>query len=89
MGRINWHGAKARQREHNVLAKHIGGQLLKVRQKRQLTMRAMADLAGLSATFVCQLENGQSIPTAETLWKLSQAAKVPIGYWFRGYSGES
>lgn len=88
MGRIDWHGSKAKQREGSLLARHIGNQLLKARQRRQVTMRQVADSAGLSNAFVCQIENGQSIPTAETLWKLSTALKYPVGYWFRGYHGE-
>lgn len=88
MGRIDWHGAKSRQRAKSVLAKHIGQQLLKARQRHQMTMRQVADAAGLSNPFVCQIENGQSIPTAETLWKLSRAFGCPVGYWFRGYGGE-
>ena len=86
--RIKWHGRKADQRAGSVLAKHIGQQLFKCRQKHQMTMRQTGEAAGLSNPFVCQIENGQSIPTAETLWKLSQAFDVPVGFWFRGYHGE-
>jgi len=89
MGRISWHGMKAKQRDGSVLAKHIGKQLLKLRQKNQISMRSLSEIAGLSGAFICQIENGQSIPTAETIWKLSQAFDVSVGYWFRGYEGES
>lgn len=88
MGRISWHGKKADQRTGNKLALHIGGQLLKARQKHQMTMRETSEKSGLSMAFICQVENSQSIPTAETLWKLSQCFEVPVGYWFRGYTGE-
>lgn len=82
--RIKWHGQKANQRNGNVIAKHIGQQLFKLREKRQLTMRDAAKLAGISNPFWCQIENGQSIPTAETLWKMSCGLDVPVSYWFRG-----
>ena len=88
MGRITWHGSKASQRADSVLATHIGKQLLKMRQKHQMTMRKLSETSGLSNPFICQIENGQSIPTAKTLWKLSEAFEVPVGYWFRGYHGE-
>lgn len=86
--RIKWHGQKATQRKDSVLAVHIGKQLFKLRQRHQKTMRDVAESTGLSATFICQIENAQSIPGAETLWILSQAFGVPVGYWFRGYDGE-
>lgn len=88
MGRIKWHGSKADQRPGSKLAKHIGTQLLALRQKHQWTMRETAEVSGLSNPFICQIENGQSIPTAETLYKLSMAFEVSVSYWFRGYSGE-
>ena len=88
MGRIAWYGQKTTQRSSCKLAANIGGQLLKARQHQQLTMRQVADSTGLSSSFICEIENSQSIPTAMTLWKLSQSLGVPIGYWFRGYSGE-
>jgi len=69
------------------LSQHIGDQLLKARRKRDVTMRQVADGAGLSPTFVCDLENGRMSPGAETLWRLSQYFEVPIGYWFKGYTG--
>jgi len=87
--RITWHGQKATQRNGSVLAKHIGQQLFKQRQKKQITMRSLAELSGISNPFICQIENGQSIPSAETLWRLSVALDVPVSYWYRGYSGES
>lgn len=88
MGRISWHGGKAKNKATDPLAIHIGGQLLKQRQRHQVTMRALAAATGISNTFICQIENGQSVPTARTLWKLSQCFGVPIGYWFQGYKGK-
>jgi transcriptional regulator with XRE-family HTH domain len=67
------------------LAQHIGSQLLKLRQRDLMTMRTVADKTGISNAFVCQLENGQSVPGADTLWKLAKCFNVPIGYFFKGY----
>ena len=85
MGRVKWHGAKANGRICSPLAKHIGSQLLLLRQKHQMAMDQVAAGSKLSKTFICQIENGQSCPSAETLWRLSQFFVVPIGYFFRGY----
>ena len=82
--RIKWHGTTPRK-SIDPLAMHIGKQLFRCRQKHQLTMRDVAGKCGLSTTFICQIENGLSVPSARTLWQLSQFFGVPLGYWLRGY----
>ena len=67
------------------LSRHIGEALLTMRQEHAVTMRDVADGAGMSNAFVCQVENGQSLPSAETLWKLSQFFDVSTSYWFEGF----
>lgn len=67
------------------LAVHIGAVLLSLRQDRQVTLRDVSAATGLSNAFICQLENGQSCPTAETLWKLSQFFGVGPEAFFAGY----
>jgi len=84
MGRI----AKAKKTTRSPLAVHIGQRLLALRQDQQLTMRAVAERTGLSNAFVCQIENGQSCPTADTLWRLSQCFAVLPGYFFEGFQCE-
>jgi len=81
MGRIQ----KADRHIGSPLSVHVGGVLLSLRQKHQVTMRQVADGAGLSNAFVCQLENGQSSPTVDTLWKLATFFKVNPGVFFTGY----
>lgn len=73
--------------DRHSLAVHIGQQLLKLRQKCQVTMRDVADGTGLSNAFVCQIENGQSMPTAATLWKLHRFFECPVNLFFDGYEG--
>jgi len=85
MGRIAWHGKKKPKEPQSELTAHIGSQLFKLRQKRQIPMRTVAEEAGLSAAFVCDLENGLREPGATTLLKLSEAFDVPVAYWFAGY----
>lgn len=84
--RITWHGAPARKQPRSKMAVHVGKQLHALRERDQVSMRAVADGTGLSNPFICQVENGQSIPTIETLWKLAQFFGVEIGYFVEGYS---
>jgi len=88
MGRIKWHGSCDAKRQ-SPLAKHIGSQLLRAREKHQLTIRETAKRVGISNAFVCQIENGQSVPGAEILWKLSRTFDVPVTYWFRGFTDDN
>jgi transcriptional regulator with XRE-family HTH domain len=83
MGRIHKHGSRA---VGSPLSVHIGSVLLSLRQKHQVTMRQVADGAGLSNAFVCQVENGQSSPTIDTLWKLATFFQCKPGVFFDGYS---
>lgn len=87
MGRIKWHGAEASNRKHSPLAEHIGGQILKVRDLRQVSMRDAATLCTLSVAFFCDMENGKTLPGADTLLKLSRGFVVPVEYWFDGFEG--
>jgi len=84
MGRIHKHGCRP---VGSALSVHIGSVLLSLRQKQQVTMRQVADGAGLSNAFICQLENGQSSPTIDTLWKLATFFDVDPGVFFKGYKG--
>jgi transcriptional regulator with XRE-family HTH domain len=70
------------------IAAHVGCQLHKLRQLKQKTQREVADGAGLSTAFVCEIENGQSCPTVESLWKISKFFGVPIGFFVKGYEDD-
>lgn len=69
-----------------ALATHIGSRLLALRQAEGVTMRELGQKTGLSSAFVCQIENGQSMPTAETLWLLARAFDVPAAYFFECFT---
>lgn len=45
----------------------------------RISQEALADLSGLSAGFIANLETGRSYPSSISLFKLSQALKV--GHW--------
>jgi transcriptional regulator with XRE-family HTH domain len=72
--------------KHSPLAEHIGLQLIKQRDKLRLTKSAAAQKCKLSRDFFCNLENGKTLPGADTLLKLTQAFGVPVWYWFAGFS---
>jgi transcriptional regulator with XRE-family HTH domain len=88
MGRIAWKGHRGRKGS-SKLALHIGEQLRKLRETNQWSQRQTEAYSGLSNSFISQIENGQVMPSAESLWGLSKAFGVAVSYWFDGYEGEN
>lgn len=88
MGRIKWHGATVSNRTHSPLAAHIGGQIFKVRELRQISMRDAATRCNLSVAFFCDMENGKTLPGADTLLKLAQGFSCGVEYFFEGFQFE-
>lgn len=82
MGRIF---KTTKRNEATPLAAHIGNRILHLRQKESVTMREVAAGSGLSNAFICQLENGQSSPSADTLWALGKYFGVPVQFFFEGF----
>ena len=67
------------------LTRHVGERLFRLRQLNQMTMRTVAEGAGLSVAFVCEIENGHACPSIETLWKLAQFFGEDVGWFVDGY----
>lgn len=49
-----------------------------VSKEERLTQSDIADFAGLSTRYYNYLENGQKMPTIETLIKIAEAYKMPL-----------
>lgn len=57
--------------------KTVFGQVLKeIRTEKGLTQQALADFAGMDRKFISRLENGNQMPSIDTLFKLSKHLKV-------------
>ena len=61
----------------------VGGRLRDLRQERDLSMRSLARLSGLSTNALSMIERGRTSPSVSTLYKLSEALEVPITAFFR------
>jgi len=87
--RIKWHGATAKRKPHSgeagQLAAYIGERVHSLRQEKQSSMRDVANGSGLSVAFICQIENGQSMPSAYTLWRLAKVFGVTVDFFFLGF----
>ena len=60
----------------------VGSQLRTLREQRGLSMRALADLCGLSPNTISLIERGATSPSVSTLHLLATALKVPITAFF-------
>lgn len=64
----------------HLVAKHeaIGARLKWARARAQLTVRSLADVAGVAFSAVSEIEKGERKPRADTLERLAVALKVPV-----------
>lgn len=53
-----------------------------LREARGLSLRALADAAGISAAALSQIENGQTSPSVATLEKLAYGLRIPMAGFF-------
>ncbi|HEX9984434.1 MAG TPA: helix-turn-helix transcriptional regulator [Thermoanaerobaculia bacterium] len=56
----------------------FGRRLREVRQKRGLTQQAVADLAGMSLTYISNMEHGFKVPSLTTIIRLAVALDCKV-----------
>ena len=56
--------------------------LLKRRKELGLSQQAVADLAGITGTTYCLLENGRNVPLVTTFARVAHALSKPPAYFF-------
>lgn len=62
----------------------FGARLAEMRGRRGLSLRALADIAGISNPYLSQLENDHSIPSAKVLHALARHFGVSMDYLWTG-----
>ncbi len=61
----------------------LGRNLQALREERNLSLAALAELSGVSKSMLWQIEAGQSSPTIATLWKIANGLRVPFTAFLR------
>ncbi|MGD2070547.1 MAG: helix-turn-helix domain-containing protein, partial [Gemmatimonadota bacterium] len=61
----------------------VGARILELRQERGLSLRALAEVSGLSLNAISRIERGESSPTVSSLQLLASALEVPMLELFR------
>ncbi|WP_336824601.1 cupin domain-containing protein [Sporosarcina sp. USHLN248] len=65
-----------------MAANHLGNKIKRIRTKRSMTLKELAEKTGFSISFLSQLERGKSSATLESLKKISIAFGVNPSYFF-------
>ena len=69
-------------KDKNDLARQIGKRLKDLRKQARLTLKQVAKDAGLSSPLLSRLENGQTMPSIQTLQLIASSLKTDIGFFF-------
>jgi transcriptional regulator with XRE-family HTH domain len=60
----------------------VGGRLRQLREKRDLSLRALSEKSGLAINTLSLIENGKSSPTVSTLLQIAVALEIPVTSFF-------
>src|SRR4030067_3148276 len=76
------------EEETDVEEIHVGEKVKALREQKGLSLRELADLTGVSAAFLSQLENHLVSPSLGTMIKLAKALGVRVGDFLGETEGE-
>ena len=60
----------------NSSAGGLGARVLFLRQEKELSLSELAEKVGISASYLCQIENGKVMPALSTLKNIAKALDV-------------
>jgi transcriptional regulator with XRE-family HTH domain len=66
-----------------VISSDVAHQIRRLRERRQLSQRALAEASGLSRNTLSLLERGQTSPRLATLQRIAVALEVDINVFFQ------
>jgi transcriptional regulator with XRE-family HTH domain len=67
----------------DLTAPNVGQRIRAIRERRGLSLRALADICGLSTNAISLIERGENSPTVSSLHQLATALDVPITDFFK------
>ena len=68
--------------DHETRTVNISDRLKAIREERDLSIRALGRLSGLSANALSVIERGLSSPSVSTLYKIANALEIPVTSFF-------
>ena len=70
----------AETRYMSTIAVKFGRVIRSLRERRGLSQEALSDLAGLSRSFLGEIERGDAVPSVETLQKLADGLGEKLSF---------
>lgn len=58
--------------------KKLGRMIRKYRRSEDITQEKLAELVGVSTSFIGHIERGSRVPSLETIWRICKVLKVSI-----------
>lgn len=81
--RLSWSARPSREEMDDTAYRvNVGENLRRLREQRDLTIRALADQSGLAINTISLIENGKSSPSVNTLQQIASALGVPLTTFF-------
>ena len=71
-----------KEKSANPATRRVGQQLRKMRKAQRLSIRALAEVSGLSVNTLSLIEHAKTSPSVNTLHQLAQSLDVPITAFF-------
>ena len=68
---------------------NLGEAVRRLRERAGMSLRALAEQTGFSASFMSQVENGQASPSISSLEKIAAALGVTLGQFFNAAEASS
>src|SRR5258708_32310248 len=65
-----------------MIEQTLGNSLRFLREQQGISLRALAERTGFSASFLSQIENGQCSPSISSMEKIANALGVTLGHFF-------
>lgn len=62
--------------------KNVGERVRKARKERDLTQEKLADMIGVSSTYIGFIEQGQRVPSIKTADKIARVLKIKLSDLF-------
>ena len=66
-----------------MVSENLGESLRRLREKQQMSLRALAEQSGFSASFLSQIENSQCSPSLASMEKIASALGVTLWQFFQ------
>lgn len=67
----------------------FGKRVRNLRTNKKLSQERLAELSGLHATYIGQIERGEKSPTLESIYKLSKGLQISLEELFKNMAGEN